>query len=218
MSLDVYSTDIEQFGEIDNICDIMDFNPSDVPFIPDIIWASPPCTGFSVACIGRNWVSGKVFEPKTESAELGIKLMNRTMEIIQHFQSLNPNLIWFVENPRGKMRKSPHWKEMHHTRRTVSYCKYGDSRMKPTDIWTNDFDWRPKPLCKYFKYDKNDNVIKRHCHHDESPRGTKKGGTQSLNDNHERSMIPKELCQEILSSAILPKTSRAFYSQAKLQL
>ena len=25
---------------------------------PDIIWASPPCTKFSVAAIGRNWIKG----------------------------------------------------------------------------------------------------------------------------------------------------------------
>ena len=33
-------------------------------------------------------------------------------------------------------------------RKTVTYCKYGDMRMKPTDIWTNDITWIPRKECK----------------------------------------------------------------------
>lgn len=35
-----------------------------------------------------------------------------------------------------------------YVRHTISYCQYGDNRMKPTDIWTNDLKWIPKPPCK----------------------------------------------------------------------
>ena len=39
-------------------------------------------------------------------------------------------------------------------RYTVWYCKYGDDRAKPTDIWTNSKTWKPRPMCKNFKYNK----------------------------------------------------------------
>src|SRR3990167_3554246 len=50
------------------------------------------------------------------------------------------------ENPRGVLRKMPFMKDF--IRHTVSYCQYGDNRMKPTDIWTNALFWKPKPICK----------------------------------------------------------------------
>ena len=33
-------------------------------------------------------------------------------------------------------------------RYTVTYCQYGDTRMKPTDIWTNHPNPKFKPPCK----------------------------------------------------------------------
>jgi len=202
LGYEVYSSDINSFPDIDYVAEYKEFYIDKVPFVPDILWASPPCTGFSVACIGRNWVQGEVFTPKTPSAQLGIELLEATLYIINVFKSITPNLIWYIENPRGKMRKAPHWDEIKHIRHTVSYCKYGDDRMKPTDIWTNNLNWQPKPMCKPFKYDYSSNpegeVIDRHCHHDASPRGTQTGGTQKLKGNHERSKIPHQLCIEIL--------------------
>jgi site-specific DNA-cytosine methylase len=135
LGMNVYSSDINNFEKIDYVIDIFSFDVSKVPFIPDIIHASPPCQGFSVAAIGKNWVKGEPFTPKTDSAHLGTKLVKKTIEIINHFRSINPQLVFFIENPRGKLRKAPFMEAM--PRHTVTYCQYGDSRMKPTDIWTN---------------------------------------------------------------------------------
>lgn len=190
----VISSDVKQFGDIDYVVDVLNFNPLDIyifpydkQFIPDVIWASPPCTGFSVAAIGHNWTGGfRGYIPKTETAELGIKLVLKTIEIIEYYKKINPNLIWFIENPRGLLRKMDFMKEF--DRHTVTYCQYGDIRMKPTDIWTNSKTWVPKPCCK-----NGDSC------HIAAPRGSKTG-TQGLNGAYERSIIPKKLCEEIINS------------------
>lgn len=182
--VEVYSSDIEQFGGIDYVVDILEFDTEKVPFVPDAIWASPPCQGFSVAVIGRNW--NKDNTPKTDSARLGMKLALKTIELIKYYQSINPNLVFFIENPRGKLRKMPFMQEF--TRHTVTYCQYGDTRMKPTDIWTNSKTWTPKPICK------NGSPC-----HVAAPRGSRTG-TQGLDGDYERSKIPDKLCDDIIKS------------------
>lgn len=70
----------------------------------DVLWASPPCQAFSVASIGRNWGGGwRAYIPKTETARTGIALVLRTLEIIKE---IKPKY-WFIENPRGVLRKMP---------------------------------------------------------------------------------------------------------------
>jgi len=163
----------------------------------DMLWASPPCEGFSVAVIGRNW--NKDHTPKTDSARLGLEILERTIEVIA---DLSPHY-WYLENPRGKMRKviDPLF-EMHgitdYVRHTITYCKYGDNRMKPTDIWTNDPNWNPKEMCKNYRYDSEGNIINRHCHHDIARRGATTG-TQGIKGARNRSRIPSELFEEIFS-------------------
>ena len=56
-----------------------------IPFKPDIIWASPPCTYFSVASIGHHW--NKNHTPKTKEAVLGVKIVQRTLDIIKELVS-----------------------------------------------------------------------------------------------------------------------------------
>ena len=183
---EVFSSDINDFPGIDYLCDILMFDRKQMPFQPDMIWASPPCTGFSVAAIGHHWTGGRgAYIPKTETAKLGIELLRETLRIIDE---INPK-VWFIENPRGLMRKMPELEGKH--RKTVTYCQYGDSRMKPTDIWTNSRTWNPRPMCKNGAP----------CH-EAAPRGSRTG-TQGLKSNYERSKIPNDLCIEIIKSASL---------------
>ena len=182
LGMNVFSSDLIEFDGINYPVSILDFDVSKVPFKPDIIWASPPCTGFSVAAIGRNWNHDKT--PKTDSARLGILLVEKTIEIINYY---NPTY-WFIENPRGMLRKMPIMEQL--KMNSVTYCQYGDERMKPTDIWTNSNDWTPKKMCK------NGDPC-----HVSAPRGSSTG-TQGLKNAYERSKIPSELCFEILKSCL----------------
>jgi len=156
----------------------------------DLCWASPPCTAFSVASIGRHWGGGhRKYIPKTETAKVGLLLIDRTIEWIS---KVKPK-IWFIENPRGVMRKIIDDLFNKHNitdvqRFTVTYCQYGDKRMKPTDIWTNCKTWTPKPMCK-----NGDNC------HVSAPRGSKTG-TQGLKGAKERGVIPEKIFFDIFDS------------------
>jgi len=44
LGYEVFSVDINNFEGIDLVKDILDLKKEDIPFIPDLIWASPPCT------------------------------------------------------------------------------------------------------------------------------------------------------------------------------
>jgi len=185
LGMNVYSSDINDFEGIDYVVNILEFDVTKVPFKPDIIWASPPCTSFSVASIGHHWTGGKgAYIPKTDGARLGLELVKKTIEIIEYFQPT----FWFMENPRGVLRKLPVVQGL--PRKTVTYCQYGDERMKPTDIWTNSIIWEPRPMCK------NGDPC-----HVSAPRGSRTG-TQGRSNAYERSKIPDELCFEVLKSCI----------------
>ena len=190
--MEVFSSDINNFEGINYVTDIRDFDVSKVPFKPDVIWASPPCTYFSVASIGKHW--NKDNTPKSDNAMLGVEFVQKTIDIIKELQPT----YWFIENPRGKLRKLDVINGLNDMpyayvyRYTVTYCQYGDSRMKPTDIWTNNPYWEPRPMCK--------NGDKCHV---SAPRGSQTG-TQGLKGNYERSKLPEELCQEILEATQIP--------------
>jgi hypothetical protein len=192
LGMEVFSSDLVEFEDIHYPISILDFDVKKVPFQPDVIWASPPCTSFSVASLGHHWTGGKgAYIPKTDGARLGIELVKKTIEIIEHF---NPTY-WFMENPRGVLRKMPFMSDF--KRHTVTYCQYGDERMKPTDIWTNSNEWVPRPMCK------NGDPC-----HVAAPRGSKTG-TQGRSNAYERSKIPEQLCLEILSSCM--NNDKPFY-------
>jgi len=151
---------------------------------PDFIWASPPCTAFSVASIGRHWSKdGDVYTPKTEAASFNQTLVAHTRHIVE---SIRPRYGYLIENPRGMLRKLPAVQGL--PQRTVTYCQYGDTRQKPTDLWGNVPGWVAREPCKPGSP----------CH-EAAPRGSKTG-TQGLSNARERSRVPHALGQEILDA------------------
>jgi len=148
---------------------------------PDVIWASPDCTTYSLAGIShhRRLIEGKLI-PISEYAKFCDKTNKHVLELIR---DINPRF-WFIENPRACLRNMDFMQGL--PRYTVTYCQYGDTRMKPTDIWTNYPNPNFKPPCK--NGDK--------CH-ESAPRGSRTG-TQGLKNKAERAVIPKELCDYIV--------------------
>ena len=189
---ETYTTEIEPFDSIDQVCDIFDFDVDKMYKEfgePDIVWASPPCTTFSVSSISTHWGGGKkAYKPKTKRAELGMQIVSETISLIL---TLTPKY-FYIENPRGVLRKLDVITKWDFIRNTVWYCQYGDERAKPTDIWTNDYLWKPKPVCKNGNPD---------CHHQPAPRGSRTG-TQGLKNSYERSKVPEKLCEEIINRII----------------
>lgn len=175
----------EQHDNIDWYADISKITAEDIRERfgqPDVIWASPDCTSYSIAAIShhRTREEDGNLAPKSEYAAF-CDFTNENM--LKLIEELAPKY-YFIENPRGGMRKMRFMQDL--PRYTVWYCTYGDLRAKPTDIWTNHPDPQFKPPCKNGNKD---------CHHQPAPRGSKTG-TQAL-AKVDRSRIPDGLCAHI---------------------
>ncbi|MCA9495766.1 MAG: DNA cytosine methyltransferase [Nanoarchaeota archaeon] len=197
MEMEVFSIDWTPYDKINLSIDIGDLKLSDVPFIPDIIWASPDCTTYSIASCSTHRTSTK--EPKSDYAIKCDTVNQHWIGLIKDWLKINTNMVFFIENPRGMLRHMDWMQEF--KRHTVWYCKYGDDRAKPTDIWTNSVNWIPKEECHNYKYNKDGSIINKHCHHESARRGAKTG-TQGKKGSYNRSKIPRQLCIEILQSTL----------------
>lgn len=149
---------------------------------PDVIWASPDCSSYSIAAIShhRKRDENGNLVPVSDYAKFCDRVNQHVLCLIL---ALSPKY-WFIENPRGGMRKMDFMNGL--PRYTITYCQYGDTRMKPTDIWTNHPDPCFKPPCQ------NGDPC-----HVAAPRGAKTG-TQGLKGSAERSRIPADFCRHIV--------------------
>ena len=183
---EVYSVEWDKrFDNIDSYEDILKVTADDIIKRfgrPDVIWASPDCSSYSIAAIGhhRERERDGNLAPKSDYAKFCDKVNQHVLCLIL---ALSPKY-WFIENPRGGMRKMNFMNGL--PRYTVTYCQYGDFRMKPTDIWTNHPDPQFKPPCH------NGDPC-----HEASPRGSQNGTTR-LKNSMERSRIPQQLCEHIV--------------------
>ena len=179
---DVFSVEWDKkFENIDLYVDISTLTADDILNKfgrPDIIWASPDCATYSIAAISHH----RERDPVTGNLNPVSDKTNK--HVLRLIQDLNPRY-YFIENPRGGLRKMSFMQGI--PRYTVTYCQYGDTRMKPTDIWTNHPNPNFKPMCKNGDQ----------CH-TPAPRGSKTG-TQGLKGATERAVIPPQLCEHIVN-------------------
>ena len=182
----VISFELDDYFEATENVDILDLTSDyllDTYGRPDFVWASPPCTAFSVASIGHHWTGGKgAYIPKTEAAVFNQKLVAHTRKLIEELKPQG----YLIENPRGVLRKLPVVAGL--KRQTITYCQYGDTRQKPTDLWGFVPNWTPRKMCSPGS----------DCH-EAAPRGSRTG-TQGLSDSKTRSMIAPELSIELLEA------------------
>ena len=147
---------------------------------PDVIWASPPCTTYSP--LGFRWhrktVNGEVI-PTSEFAVISDMIMEHTRKLIEE---LNPKY-FYIENPKSYLRNAGFFDGI--PRYTVTYCQYGESNMKPTDIWTNHPNPNFKPPCSRGS----------DCH----TRATTGmlTGTQAVRGSKTKSKIPDQLAKHV---------------------
>jgi len=121
----VTTVDIVERFDPDIQADVFDLRPSDFSGRAfDVVLCGMPCTDFSLAASRyEKIVDG---EPRTDSAQESVALVYHALGLIR---GLNPSF-WFLENPKGYLRHV-----IGEPSATVTWCQYGDERMKPTDLW-----------------------------------------------------------------------------------
>ena len=85
---EVFDVDVDPRFSPEHCGDILQWDYTKLPFMPDVIWSSPPCDQYS-----RARTTGG-----PRNLKLADSLVARALEIIQFFQEKNPDLIWFLEN------------------------------------------------------------------------------------------------------------------------
>jgi len=183
---EVIDLDIDGRFGADIVVDILEWDYKDLPWIPDVIWSSPPCTEYSIAKTRgmRNLV-------------LADSLVHQTLKIIQYFESINPNLIWFFENGQTTLL----WKREVAKNLTnyvdLDYCQYGTLYRKRTRIaHSKNLVWHPRPKCD----PKTCSACVNGVHIKSAQRGNDRGKDKRIDQCtvHELHALPKALTEEIL--------------------
>ena len=165
---EVFTVDNNSKCNPDLCIDILKLKMEDIPFKPDFIWASPPCTDYSHAK-----------RTGTSFIELSNMLVIKTISFIL---ALKPKY-WIIENPQtGTLKFQYFIRDLPYT--DVSYCMYGKPFRKQTRLW-NNFNFVGK-ICNH-----------KEKHKDSCGNGRSEWTTNKLNA-YEKGSIPMELTLDIL--------------------
>eukprot|EP01050_Picozoa_sp_SAG11_P003043 SAG11_NODE_164_length_13880_cov_328.002540_2_plen_684_part_00 len=123
------------------VADVLEVDFESLGFVPDYAWFSVPCQTFSRMGAGKHRTVDSM-QAKTAEGIKGDELLKKTVEAINILKAQNPQLLFYIENPKGLMR---HSSILHglppYVRATVSYCHYGFLYQKTTDIFTNHYEF-----------------------------------------------------------------------------
>ena len=181
MGHETFTVDIDMKQNPSLCKDVLLLDTKDIPFKPDVIWASPPCEQYSHA--------KRRGERRLDEADAFV------VKTIGLIKELNPTY-WFMENPQtGLLKKRKIIAELgsiyRFPHKDVSYCKYGLPYRKQTRIWTNFFGWENricKGDCKFIVNGK----------HIMSVGNGRRKYTQKSVELNEKYKVPEKLCEEIL--------------------
>ena len=156
----------------------------------DFIWASPPCTQYSIA---------RTVGPPRNLAQAD-SLVGAALDIITYFQ---PRLGWLMENPATGLLKSRiviarlPWRD-------VCYCKYSDGithrYRKATRLWGKLDAFVPRPMCTKACPCQ---FLENGAHPTTAQRGPTKRQTSNRFTQTELYSMPKELCDAIVAAVAL---------------
>lgn len=184
---EVFSIDIRKRKEVCEPSlrkDILQVSIRDIPFNEvDVIWASPPCDVFSKASGDFHWTKDN--QPKTKKCHDHLQILKKCLALIE---KLKPK-IFFIENPDGKMKFQREITSFlvrnEGMIKKINYSAYGFQLPKPTNLFTNALDFKPKIIPDTFNKD----------------RGTFQKNNQLIFDNMtkcQRQKIPQPLARHIL--------------------
>ena len=129
---DVTTLDLDPRFGADVVEDVASWDPpAELVRSTALLVASPPCEAFSNLGARRNWNPDG--SPRSSAAFAGLDAVAATLDLVARIE---PRW-WVLENPRAQLRRvvAERWPEVSATRRTVTYCAYGEPMQKPTDLW-----------------------------------------------------------------------------------
>lgn len=159
----VFRVELDDRFDPDLAADMRTVTAHMLPSPVDLLWASPPCTSYSVGSFRHHWTASTTcrtcgsamrraprerwwhaYQPsctKVSPGPLRLTPRSPTAELGRELLAATLRLVeetsprwWIIENPRGLMRKMPELADVE--RRTITHCQYGDPRrMKPTDLF-----------------------------------------------------------------------------------
>lgn len=180
---EVTTVDINAEFDPDIQADVLDLRPADLP-TADVYLAGPPCTTLSFAGNQTDhYVDG---EPHSQLAQDHVLLAFHVVGLIR---AKAPEW-WFVENPRGRMRRY-----LGQPTGTVTLCQYGYDWQKPTDLWG-----RHPPSFRYRRCSPGDD-----CHVTARSGFDSGDGVSHIRDSAERAEMPRALSQAILDAVESPQ-------------
>ena len=154
----------------------------------DFIWASPPCTEYSIA---------RTTAKAPRNFELANSIVERTLEIIKE---LAPRT-WLLENPMtGYLKTRPFMQG--YPCRDVSYCRYSEGNRwnyrKATRLWGALPGFMPRPMCTPSNPCELSAATGRHPEQAQRVKRGNGGRNHTLNELYS---IPTQLSDDIASAA-----------------